>query len=239
VIIDLSVSLQEVIITMSVASTSSFTSSTSGAVAAGGAGKPAKSVDLEAKAAAASVALVEKMRAAEAAKAAKAKEREEAKAAKEAEKAAEKEAKAAEKAAAKAAKEAEKAAEKEAKAAEKAAKKAAKEAEEAAKPKRPVGRPRKEATGGAGAASTASSVLDELKEPLPSITPAMRKRIAAAESVDLELHPSLFGAEPTTVEEATAEIGRLRAQLAALSEAFSHQKAVIRGSLELLSAAPH
>jgi hypothetical protein len=67
----------------------------------------------------------------------------------------------------------------------------------------------------------------------------MRKRIHAAESVDLELHPSLFGAEPTTVEEATVEIARLRAQLAALSEAYSHQKAVIRGSMELLSAAPH
>jgi hypothetical protein len=196
-----------------------------------------KSVDLEAKAAAASAALVEKMRAAEAAKAAKAKEREEAKAAKEAEKAAEKAAKEAEKAALKAAKEAEKAAEKAAKAAEKAAKKAAKEAEEAAKPKRPVGRPRK-AAGGAGAASTASSVLDDLREPLPAITPAMRKRIAAAESVDMEIHPSLFGTEPTTVEEANAVIASLHAQLAALSEAFSHQKAVIRGSMELLSAVP-
>ncbi len=213
------------------------------AVAMRHAGAPAKAskVDLEAKAAAASAALVEKMRAAAEAKATKAKEREEAKAAEAAKKAAEKEAKAAEKAAAKAAKEAEKAAEKEAKAAEKAAKKAAKEAEEAAKPKRPVGRPRKEAAaaGGAGTGSTASSVLDDLREPLPAITPAMRKRIHAAESVDLELHPALFGAEPTTVEEANAEIARLRAQLAALSEAYSHQKAVIRGSLELLSAVPH
>jgi hypothetical protein len=191
--------------------------------------------ELEKKAAAASAALVEKMRAASELKAAKAKEKEEAKAEERAAKEAEKAKKAEERAAAKAAKEAEKEAEKAKKAAEREAAKAAKEAEAAAKPKRPVGRPRKDATG--GSISGSSSVVESgLFEPLPAITPAMRKRIKGAESVDTEIHPTLFDAEPTTLEEYAAENVRLREKLAALSEAFSHQKAIIRGSLELLSA---
>jgi hypothetical protein len=65
------------------------------------------------------------------------------------------------------------------------------------------------------------------------------ERQAGVADVLVPAEKIMGGAEPTTVEEATVEIARLRAQLAALSEAYSHQKAVIRGSMELLSAAPH
>jgi len=213
---------------MSVASTSSFTSVASSDRAA----------ELEKKAAAASAALVEKMRAAAEEKAKKAAEKEAKKAAEAAEKAAVKAAKEEEKALKKAEKEAAAAAAKAAKEAEKAAKKAAKEAEEAAKPKRPVGRPRKEAAaaaaaGGAGAPSY--NPFEDVKEPLPSITPKMRARLAAVDLLAPEVHPVLFDAEtPADPEALAAENARLRAQLAALTEAYGRQRAAISHTMEVL-----
>jgi flagellar biosynthesis GTPase FlhF len=220
---------------MSVASTSSFTSVTSSA---------GKAADLEKKAAAASAALVEKMRTAAEEKAKKAAEKEAAKAAAAAEKEAIKAAKEEEKALKKAEKEAAAAAAKAAKEAEKAAKKAAKEAEEAAKPKRPVGRPRKEASpspsaaGGAGGAGFYNP-FDTLREPLPSITPKMRGRLAAVDLLAPEVHPVLFSTEgeaPTDPEALAAENARLRAQLAALTEAYGRQRAAISHTMEVLGS---
>jgi flagellar biosynthesis GTPase FlhF len=215
---------------MSVASTSSFTSVASSDRAA----------ELEKKAAAASAALVEKMRASAEAKAKKAAEKEAEKAAAAAEKEAIKAAKEQEKALKKAEKEAAAAAAKAAKEAEKAAKKAAKEAEEAAKPKRPVGRPRKTspapaAAGGAGVASY--NPFDTLKEPLPAITPKMRGRLAAVDLLAPEVHPVLFTADgeaPTDPEALATENARLRAQLAALTEAYGRQRAAISHTVEVL-----
>ena len=229
---------------MSVASTSSFTSASSSAVSAdrlsGCASSLSKAADLEKKAAAASAALVEKMRKTAEERAAKAADKEAKKAAEAAEKAAIKAAKEEEKALKKAEKEAAAAAAKAAREAEKAAKKAAKEAEEAAKPKRPVGRPRKEspaAAGGAGAPSNPFDVFADVREPLPSITPKMRARLAAVDLLAPEVHPVLFAADgeaPTDPEALAAENARLRAQLATLTEAYGRQRAAISHTMEVL-----
>lgn len=216
---------------MSVASTSSFTSVTSSA---------GKAADLEKKAAAASAALVEKMRASAEEKAKKAAEKEAAKAAAAAEKEAVKAAKEEEKALKKAEKEAAAATAKAAKEAEKAAKKAAKEAEEATKPKRGPGRPRKEASPSPSAAGAASyNPFDTLKEPLPAITPKMRGRLAAVDLLAPEVHPVLFSADgeaSTDPEVLAAENARLRAQLAALTEAYGRQRAAISHTMEVLGS---
>jgi hypothetical protein len=194
---------------------------------------------LDKKAAAASAALVEKLREAAAKKAATALKKETEASEKAAAKEAEKAEKALKKATEKAEKAAEKAAAKEAEKAEKALKKAADAALKESTPKRPVGRPSKKATGGAGSSSTTSTV-DDMLEAIPAITPAMRKRIFASDSVDLETHPTLFSSpESQSPEELIAENARLRTHLAAISEAYSRQKAIIAGSMELLSAASH
>lgn len=205
---------------MSVASTSSFSS-----------GSSTKGAELEKKAAAASAALVEKMRAATEAKTKKATEKEAEKAAAAAEKATIKAAKDEEKALKKAEKETAAATAKAAKDIEKAAKKAAKEADEGSKPKRSVGRPRKDAAGGAGSSNSVYS----FDEPLPAITLKMRARIAAAESSALEIHPSLFAPHSVDPEELAAENTRLRGQLAALMESLTRQRAAISHSMEVLS----
>jgi flagellar biosynthesis GTPase FlhF len=205
------------------------------------------SSDLDKKVELADATLVERLREATAKKAATALKKEAEKAekaaakeAEKAEKALKKEAEKAEKAAEKAAaKEAEKA-EKAVKAAEKALKKAADAALKESAPKRPPGRPSKKAAGGAGSSTTSSSMFDDMREPIPAITPAMRKRITACDSVDLEVHPTLFSSpESHSPEELIAENARLREHLAAISEAYSRQRAVIVGSMELLSAASH
>jgi flagellar biosynthesis GTPase FlhF len=213
---------------MSVSSTSSFHSAT----------------DLGKRVELADATLVERLRAATAKKAETALKKEAEKAEKAAAKEAEKAEKAAVKEAEKAAKAAEKAAAKEAEKAEKAAEKALKKAADAAlkesAPKRPVGRPTKKAAGGAGSSTTSSSMFDDMREPIPAITPAMRKRISARDSVDLEIYPTLFSSpESHSPEELIAENARLREHLAAISEAYSRQRAVIVGSMELLSAASH
>jgi hypothetical protein len=207
-----------------------------------------KMSELDKKAAAASAALVEKMRAAAEAKAAKAAEKEAEKAKKAAEKEAEKARKAAEKEAEKAKKEAEKEAEKAKKAAEKEAAKASKAAEEAAKPKRPVGRPRKDAA--SAPTSSASSVVSDtaapiltpatafadLREPLPAITPAMRARIAAVDLPDIETYPGSETDTEESLDSLRAENTRLRDQVARLTAALSRQKYSIDCAIEMLSA---
>lgn len=213
-----------------------------------------KMSELDKKAAAASAALVEKMRAVAEEKAKKAAEKEAEKAAKAAEKEAERAKKAAEKEAEKVKKAAEKEAEKAAKAAEKEAAKAAKAAEEAAKPKRPVGRPRKDtAASTSTSTSTASSVVSDtsasayvpiltpatstfadLREPLPAITPAMRARIAAVELPDIEMFPE---SAEETLDSLRAENTRLRDQVAKLTVLLSRQKYSIDCAVELLTTA--
>jgi hypothetical protein len=189
------------------------------------------SSDLDKRAAAASAALVEKLRDAAAKKAATALKKEAEAAEKTAAKEAEKAEKALKKATEKAEKAAEKAAAKEVEKAEKALKKAADAALKESTPKRPVGRPSKKAVGGAGSSTT--STVDDMLESIP----VMRKRISV---MDLEMHPTLFSSpESQSPEELIAENARLRTHLAAISEAYSRQRAVIVGSMELLSAASH
>jgi hypothetical protein len=208
-----------------------------------------KMSELDRKAAAASAALVEKMRAVAEAKAIKAAEKEAAKAAEQAKKAAEKAEKDAAKAAEKAEKDAAKAAEKARLAEERAAAKAAKAAEEAAKPKRPVGRPRKDASASSGSSvsSTSESIptlvpppsFADLREPLPAVTPAMRARITAVELPDIESFPateSETSVEVETIESLRAEISRLRDHIAKLTALTSRQKYAIHTAFDALSA---